>query len=141
VLIEGLAPTDDATERLLAAVAVEPDAGAGRSRVSVDPAVSLGFGHERGHRLLANGSVAAGARVRSTAPTGLSTHVITVSGTPVRLQLEDAVSRGAGRLAVSGPSCRRCLPRRWLMACARASHAAAGVADRHVLLFEQQNHL
>jgi hypothetical protein len=69
--------------------------------------------------------------------------VITVSGTPVRLQLEKTrCLEGPGRLAVF----RAELPAMFATAVADGLRARLftllqASADRHVLLFEQQNHL
>jgi hypothetical protein len=94
-------------------------------------------------KLLANGLRGWCARQIETAPTGLSTHVITVSGTPVRLQLEKTrCLEGPGRLAVF----RAELPAMFATAVADGLRARLytllqASADRYVLLFEQQNHL
>jgi hypothetical protein len=145
VPIEGLVPTDEATERLLAAVeAVEQAPLPGVQGFHVDLAVSLGFGPTSVNiKLLANSLRGWCARQIETAPTGLSTHVITVSGTPVRLQLEKTPClEGPGRLAVF----RTELPPMFATAVSNGLRARLftllqASADRHILLFEQQNHL
>jgi hypothetical protein len=130
VPIEGLVPADEATERLLAAVApLEQTPLPSVRGFQVDLTVSLGFGPTSVDlKLLANGLRGWCARQIETAPTGLSTHVITVSGT--------------GRLAVF----RTELPAMFATAVsdglrARLYTLLQASADRHVLLFEQQNHL
>jgi hypothetical protein len=145
VPIEGLVPADEATERLLAAVApLEQTPLPSVRGFQVDLTVSLGFGPTSVDlKLLANGLRGWCARQIETAPTGLSTHVITVSGTPVRLQMEKTrCLEGPGRLAVF----RTELPAMFATAVsdglrARLYTLLQASADRHVLLFEQQNHL
>lgn len=145
VPIEGLAPTDAGTERLLAAVApLEQSPLPGVPGFHVDLGVSLGFGPTSVDiKLLANGLRGWCARQIETAPTGLSTHVITVSGTPVRLQMEKTrCLEGPGRLSVF----RTELPAMFATAVsdglrARLYTLLQASADRHILLFEQQNHL
>jgi hypothetical protein len=144
VPIEGLTPTDEGTERFLEAVApLEQTPPPGVRGFHVDLAVSLGFGPTSVDlKLLANGLRGWCARQIETAPEGRSRHVITLSGRPVRLQMEKTrCLEGPGRLAVF----RAELPatfaravseglRAWLYTLLQAS------ADRHVLLFEQQDH-
>ena len=144
VPIEGLAPADAASDRLFAALApLEQTPPPGVSGFHVDLSVSLGFGPASvDMKLLANGLRGWCARQIETAPEGLSTHVITVSGRPVRLQMEKTrCLEGPGRLAVF----RAELPSMFATAVAEGLRARLytllqASADRHVLLFEQRDH-
>jgi hypothetical protein len=144
VPIDGLA-ADEATARLLAAVApLEQEALPGVRGFQVDLAISLGFGPSSVDiRLLANGLRGWCARQIDIAPEGMSSHVITVSGKSVRLQLEKTPClEGPGRLTVF----RAELPAMFPTAVADGLRARLftllqASADRHVLLFEQQEHL
>jgi hypothetical protein len=144
VPIEGLSPTDEGTERFLAAMApLELSPVPGVSGFHVDLGVSLGFGPTSVDlKLLANGLRGWCARQIDTAPEGLSTHVITVSGRPVRMHMEKTrCLEGPGRLAVF----RTELPATFSTAVSEGLRARLytllrASADRHILLFEQQNH-
>jgi hypothetical protein len=144
VPIEGLTPTDEGTERLLAAVApIEQTPLPGVRGFHIDLAVSLGFGPTSVDlKLFANGLRGWCARQIETAPEGLSMHVITVSGRTVRLQMEKTrCLEGPGRLAVF----RTELPATFATAVAEGLRARLytllqASADRRVLLFEQQDH-
>jgi len=145
VPIEGLAPTDEATGRLFAAAApLEQAPTPGVRGCYVDLSVSLGFGPTSvDMKLLGNGLRGWCARQIDVAPEGVSTHVITVSGTPIRIQLEKTrCLEGSGRLTVF----RSELPAMFATAVsdglrARLYTLLQASADRHVLLFEQQDHL
>jgi hypothetical protein len=118
VAIEGLTPADEATPRLLAAVAP----------IEQEPLAGL-----RGWC----------DRQVDVAPEGMSSHVITVSGKTVRLQLEKTPClEGPGRLTIF----RAELPPTFATAVAEGLRAPLDTllqasADRHILLFEQQDHL
>jgi hypothetical protein len=144
VAIDGLSPADDATERLLAAVApIEQIVLPGVAGFHVDLSVSLGFGPSAVDlKLFVSGLRGWCARQIAPAPEGLSTHVITVSGKTVRLQMEKTrCLEGPGRLVVF----RTELPAMFPTAVsdglrARLHTLLQASADRHVLLFEQQDH-
>ena len=145
VAIEGLTPADEATSRLLTAVAaIEQEPLAGVRGFHVDLVISLGFGPATVDiRMLANGLRGWCARQVDIAPEGMSSHVITVSGKTVRLQLEKTPClEGPGRLTVF----RAELPATFATAVAEGLRARLytllqASADRHILLFEQQDHL
>jgi len=141
VPIEGLPPADAVTEPLFAALAplelMPLPAG-----FHIDLSVSVGSGSTNVDlKLLANGLRGWCARQIDAAPEGASTHVITVSGKPVRLQMEKTrCLEGPGRLTVF----RTELPSTFATAVtdglrARLSTLLRASADRHVLLFEQQD--
>jgi hypothetical protein len=144
VPIEGLAPADAATERLFTALSpLEQTPVPGVAGFDVDLSVSLGFGPTGvDMKLLANGLRGWCARQIETAREGVSTHVITVSGRPIRLQMEKTrCLEGTGRLAVF----RTELPSMFATAVsdglrARLYPLLQASADRNVLLFEQQDH-
>jgi hypothetical protein len=145
VPIEGLAPADEVTGQLLAAIApLEQAPAAGVRGFHVDLAVSLGFGSATVDlKLLANCLRGWCERQIDAAPEGLSTHVITVSAKTVRLHLEKTPClEGPGRLTVF----RAELPATFATAVSNGLRAGLytllqASADRHVLLFEQQDHL
>ena len=145
VPIEGLVPADEATGRLLTAVApLEREPLSGVSGFHVDLAISLGFGPSPvDMKMLANGLRGWCDRQIDIAPQGMSSHVITVSGKPVRLQLEKSPClEGPGRLTVF----RAELPAMFATAVAeglrvRLYTLLQASADRYILLFEQQDHL
>jgi len=145
VPVDGLPPPDEATSRLLTAVApLEQEPLAGARGFDVDLAISLGFGPPTVDiRMLANGLRGWCARQVEIAPPGTSSHVITVSGRTVRLQLEKTPClEGPGRLRVF----RAELPPMFPTAVAeglrtRLHTLLQASADRHILLFEQQEHL
>jgi hypothetical protein len=145
VPVEGLAPADEVTERLLAAVGpLEQSAIDGVRGHYVDLAVSLGFGPAAVDlKLLPSVLRRWCERQIEPAPEGLSTHVITASGKPVRLHLEKAPClEGPGRLTVF----RAELPATFATAVSNGLRSGLytllqASADRHVLLFEQQNRL
>jgi hypothetical protein len=144
VPIEGLAPADDATERLFAAVAsLEHSPLPGAAGFDIDLSVSLGFGPAGvDMKLLLNALRGWCARQIEAAREGVSTHVMTVSGRPVRLQVEKTrCLEGPGRLAVF----RTELPSMFATAVsdglrARLDPLLQVSADRNVLLFEQHDH-
>jgi hypothetical protein len=143
VPIEGLAPPDEATERLFAAVAtLEQTPMPGVAGFDVDLSVSLGFGPTQVDlKLLVNGLRGWCARQIETAREGVSTHVITLSGRPVRLQMEKTrCLEGPGRFTVF----RTELPSMFATAVsdglrARLYPLLQVSADRNVLLFERQD--
>src|SRR5262249_34261786 len=103
VPIEGLPPADAVTEGLFAALSpLEQTPPPGAGQFHVDLSVSLGFGSTSVDlKLLAYGLRGWCARRIEAAPEGVSTHIITVSGRPVRLQMEKTrCLEGEGRLAV-----------------------------------------
>ena len=145
VPVEGLAPPDESTSKLLTAVApLEQEPLSGARGFDVDLTISLGFGPTAVDiRMLANGLRGWCARQVETAPPGPSSHVITVSGRTVRLQLEKTPClEGPGRLTVF----RAELPPMFATAVAEGLRTGLQTllqasADRHILLFEQQDHL
>lgn len=145
VPIDGLAAGDETTARLLTAAApLEQEALSGVRGFHVDLAVSLGFEPSPvDMKVLTNGLRGWCARQIELAPEGMSSHVITVSGRTVRLQLEKTPClEGPGRLTVF----RAELPAMFATAVAEGLRARLHTllqasADRRLLLFEQQDHL
>jgi hypothetical protein len=143
--VEPSGPRDESTGRLLAAVAaLHQDPTLGLRGFYVDISVSLGFGKSHlDMKLLAHGLRGWCARQIAGAPAGPSSHVITVSGTPVRLLMEKtACLEGPGRLSIF----RAELPDTFATAVsdglrARLHTLIQTSADRHVLLFESQGGL
>ena len=143
--VDALGPTDESTSRLLAAVApLQQDPSLGLRGFYVDISVSLGFAKSHlDMKLLAHGVRGWCVRQVAGAPVGPSSHVITVSGTPVRLLMEKtACPEGPGRLAIF----RAELPDTFSTAVSDGLRAGLHTllqtsADRHVLLFESQGGL
>ncbi len=145
ISLEPLTVRDGRTDRLLAAVApLERDAALHVPGFHVDVAVSLGFGPTSiDDTMLVGGLRGWCARHISAAPAGASTHVITVSGTSLRLQVEKEGCPGErGRLSIL----RAEPPATFEAAVSAQLQAWLGTlltasADRHVLLFEKADSL
>ena len=140
-----LAAGDEHTDRLLAAVApLEQDPALHVPEFHVDVAVSLRFDPTSlDLKLLTNGLRSWCARHLAAAPEGASAHVMTVAGTPVRLQVEKVSCPGEpGRVSIL----RAEPPVNFAAAVsarlqARLRTLLTASADRHVLLFEKHDRL
>jgi hypothetical protein len=145
ISLEPLAAGDERTDWLLAGIApLEQDPALSVPGFHVDVAVRLEWGPaSRDLKLLASGLRGWCARRLATAPEGASSHVITVSGRPIRLQVEKTGCAGErGRLSIV----RAEPPATFEAAVSARLHARLGTlltssADRHVLLFEKNNGL
>ncbi len=140
-----LAAGDKNTDRLLTAVApLEQDPALHVPEFHVDVAVSLALGPaSMDLKLLTNGLRSWCARRLAAVPEGASRHVMTISGTPVRLQVEKMGCPGErGRLSIL----RAEPPVTFEAAVSTRLQARLGTlltasADRHVLLFEKHDRL